>query len=102
MNVVPARSLIYVYAQAGDRILVGSRNRTADGNGVINGYKMPVGGFAGSKGDETLPGTADFTCTSGTTGLISTRAQETYGPKQSAVDANGFTPCVWTVAQAGI
>ena len=99
---VPARSLIYVYAQAGDRILVGSRNRTADGNGVINGYKMPVGGFAGSKGDETLPGTADFTCTSGTTGLIATRAQETYGPKQSAVDANGFTPCVWTVAQAGI
>ncbi|PIF89602.1 putative secreted protein (IPTL-CTERM system target) [Acidovorax sp. 62] len=103
MNVVPARSLIYVYAQAGEVILLGSRNRDSAGTGVVSVYSMPPGGFAGVKGNEDLSGlTAGFDCSAGTDGLIANRAEETYGPKQNAADPNGFVPCVWSVPATGI
>lgn len=103
LNVIRRRGFIYVYAQAGERILVGSRNRTADGIGVIQIYNPQIDGF-GPRGAEVLPATAAFTCTSGTTGLIETRSQELAGPRAVSGGGNsaGYVPCAYNAPQTGI
>ena len=58
-NVVRTRQFLYVYAQAGEHILLGSRNRNDGGDIFVYNPQS-----FGNKGDETIPGTADFTCSS--------------------------------------
>jgi len=101
LNVVRRRGFIYVYAQAGERILLGSRNRTAAGVGIIQVYNPQN---FGTPGAETLPGTASFTCTAGTTGLIANRAQELAGPRAVSGGGNpaGYVPCAYVAPVTGI
>ena len=76
---IPAQSALRVYAQPGERILLGS-SAAGIGNGTIN-YTRPSG----------------TTGTCGATGRISTRAQEVAGP---APASGGYTPCSITVGAA--
>ncbi len=101
LNIVPRRTFIYVYAQAGERILFGSRNRTANNVGGISIYQPQD---FGSKGFETIPGSADFTCASGSTGLIDTRSKELAGPRavSGGGNPNGYVPCVYVATQTGV
>lgn len=101
LGVVPRRTFVYVYAQAGEHILTGSRNRTAANFGRIRIYDPQS---FGEKGAETIPGSANFTCLSGTTGLISTRAEELAGPESvdGSGNAAGYTPCVYVAPSTGI
>ena len=101
VSVASRRTFLYVYAQAGENILVGSRNRTAAGVGVINIYNPQS---FGNRGAETIPGAASFSCTAGTTGLISTRAQELAGPRSTDGTGNlaGYIPCVYAAPSTGI
>ncbi len=101
LNVVRRRGFIYVYAEAGERILVGSRNRASAGEGIIQVYNPQD---FGTRGAETLPATANFTCTSGTTGLIGDRAQELAGPRAVSGGGNpaGYVPCVYVAPINGI
>ena len=101
LNVVPRRTFIYAYAQAGEYILVGSRNRTANGTGNILFYNPQS---FGTKGFETIPGTADFACSTSTLGLIDTRAKELAGPQAISGGGNaaGYQPCFYQVPSTGI
>ncbi len=95
LGVVQRRTFIYVYAQAGENILLGSRNRISNNAGTISLYSPQS---FGTKGAETIPGAADFTCSAGTDGLIATRAQELAGPQSVDGTGNlsGFVPCHYT------
>lgn len=94
LNVVPTRTFIYVYAKANEYILVGSRNRTAANAGSIRVFNPQS---FGTKGFETIPATADFTCSIGTDGLIDTRAKELAGPQAISGGGNptGYVPCAY-------
>jgi hypothetical protein len=93
---VNRRTFLYVYAQAGEYILLGSRNRIANQDqqgsmqGVINIYSPQD---FGTPGDETVPGAPAFTCSESITlngpnysgagrGLIDTRIKENVGPER--------------------
>ncbi|WP_395791875.1 hypothetical protein [Aquimonas sp.] len=104
------RQFLYVYAQAGELILLGSRNR--DNGGDIFVYNPQ--GF-GARGLETVPGTADFTCSStsppvgsfgGTgRGIIATRAAELAGPNSAdgtTTALNGWLPCAYRAPISGV
>ncbi|SDT96690.1 DUF11 domain-containing protein [Halopseudomonas salegens] len=110
LDIIPSRTFLYVYAEAGEVILLGSRNRTSGGVGAIEVFNPPGGqnpadlGF-GTRADETVPGTADYTCDAGTTGLIPDRAAELAGPNSadgSATVPDGFTPCAYQAPQSGV
>lgn len=107
---VQRRTFLYVYAEAGEYVLLGSRNRSAGGDILVYNPQD-----FGTPGDETLPATADFSCASstppagsfggGTLGQLNTRAQELAGPHSadgSATVTNGFTPCAYQVPVTGI
>jgi uncharacterized repeat protein (TIGR01451 family) len=53
------RQFIYVYAEAGEYLLLGSSNRVGGGRGNISVYNPQS---FGTPGVETRPGTADFSC----------------------------------------
>ncbi len=84
---------LYVYAQAGEYIVLGSRNRSSGGD--INVYNPQDFGVPGDEIYNALtPGTPDFTCSGGSTqpgthysggtrGTIANRAQELAGPKSA-------------------
>ena len=108
---VMRRGFLYVFAQAGEYIVLGSRNRSNGGDiSVFNPQSF------GTPGDETIPGTASFTCSGGsatpgphyfggTRGTISTRAQELAGPNSadnSATVTNGFQPCAYRAPSTGV
>jgi len=95
------QGFFYVYAKAGEQILVGSSNRTGAGVGVI---KVFTPQSFGSKGSETVPSSASFTCTAGTDGYIQTRAQELAGPQSADFNGNtgGYRPCVVSAGATGI
>lgn len=107
---IQRRTFLYVYAEAGEYLLLGSRNRTAGGD-VLVYHPQDFG----TPGDETLPPSADFSCASntpppgsfggGTLGQLNTRAQELAGPHSadgSATVTNGFAPCAYRVPATGI
>ena len=100
-NVARSRQFTYVYAQAGEVILLGQRNRSNGGNIFVYG---PQASF-GNKGDETW-GTAVFTCSTQTgRGTIASRAQELAGPNSADLTAtvpNGFDPCWYVAPTTGI
>jgi uncharacterized repeat protein (TIGR01451 family) len=106
---------LYVYAQAGEYILLGSRARaSAD----IYVYKPQNFGVPGAEIYNVLnPGTPDFKCSTGPAnpgetgfsgaspiGLIPDRAHELAGPNSadnSVQVTNGFTPCAYQAPVTG-
>ncbi len=119
---VSRRQFLYVYARAGELILLGSRNRPAGAaGGDIRVWSSATGNF-GTKGNETLTGpptsgTQVFSCDltgvaqpansfAGTSrGAIASRAQELAGPNSadgSATVTDGFTPCAYAVPTTGV
>ncbi len=104
------RTFLYVYAQAGEYILLGSSNRNSGGNiFVYNPQNF------GIPGDETVPNVADFDCSSNSPpvggfggtgkGAVTSRAQELAGPNSadnSATVTNGFAPCAYRAPSSGI
>jgi len=100
-GVVSTRQFIYVYAQAGEVILLGSRNRNNSGNIFVYNPQL-----FGAKGNETIPGVASFTCSSQSgRGYIASRNEELAGPNSadgSATVANGFNPCWYVAPSTGI
>jgi hypothetical protein len=115
VNRIIRRGFIYVYAQAGEYILLGSSNiGTASGyGGDVNVYNPQD---FGTRGDETIPATADFTCTGGSSapgphysganvGAIPTRAAELAGPNSAdgtATVSNGYNPCGYLAPVSGV
>ena len=101
LNKVSRRTFIYVYAKAGEHILVGSSNRTAGGTGAIRIYAPQS---FGTPGNETIPGSATFTCSIATDGLISSRAVELAGPRAVIGGGNptGYVPCAYQATVDGI
>ncbi|MEO7199712.1 MAG: hypothetical protein ABIY56_05795, partial [Dokdonella sp.] len=106
MGAISGRQFIYVYAEAGESILLGSSNRPAAGTGgnilVYNPQAF------GTRGDEARPATADFSCEAPQAsapagsysgpglGRIATRAQELAGPNSAdgtSTVSNGFQAC---------
>ena len=104
-------TFLYVYAQANEYILLGSRNRNNGGDIYI--YNPQDFGIPGN---ETIPGTKNFTCSStsppvgsygGTgKGIITNRAQELAGPKSADGTApsggDTFVPCAYKAPSTGI
>jgi hypothetical protein len=108
-------TFLYLYAQAGEYIVLGSRNRSTGGD--INVYNPQNFGVPGDEIYTAVSqGTPNFTCSGGstqpgphyyggTTGTITTRAQELAGPRSadnSSGVTNAFTPCAYRVPSAGI
>ncbi len=94
------KTFLYVYAQAGERILLGSRN-LGNGGDVL----LYVPQSFGTRGDETIPATADFSCSTAGGGAISDRNAELAGPNSAdgtATVPNGYAPCVYVVPATGI
>ncbi len=100
-NVARGRQFLYVYAQAGEYILLGSRNRSNGGDVLVYNPQS-----FGVPGNETIPATADFTCSTQTgRGTISGRAAELAGPNSAdgtATVTDGFTPCSYLAPTTGI
>ncbi|CAM3503450.1 hypothetical protein [Paracidovorax anthurii] len=109
-NRIQRRTFLYVYAEAGEYLLLGSSNRSAGGDILV--YRPQD---FGTPGDETLPATADFSCASasppagsfggGSLGRMGSRAQELAGPHSAdgtATVANGYAPCAYRVPATGI
>lgn len=115
-GVAQERQFLYVYAEAGEYILVGSSNRATVGGTVGNG---DVQIFAptnfGARGNETRPGTVAFSCAATTPpansysgtgrGGIGSRTIELAGPNSAdgtATVTNGYTPCGYRAPTTGI
>lgn len=100
-GVAAGNQFLYVYAQAGEHILLGSRNRS-NGGDVFVYAPQPFG----PKGSETIPVTADFSCSSQAgLGTIASRAQELAGPNSAdgtATVTDGFAPCWYEAPATGI
>ncbi|MBS0556663.1 MAG: hypothetical protein JSR27_04535, partial [Proteobacteria bacterium] len=113
-GVVVQRQFIYVYANAGEYIVLGSSNRSTNANADIFVYNPQT---FGTPGNETIPGTANFSC-SGTapavpsgsygganTGYIASRNAELAGPNSadnSVTVTNGYRPCAYRAPSTGI
>ncbi len=110
-----SRTIFRVYAQAGEYIMTGS---TAVGNsGSSNIRIFNPGAVAGTIGQETVPGTPDFSCNTQRTstgkalGVIGSRNQELAGPdtitnattgvRGNAV-ANSYLPCYYQAPSTGV
>ena len=111
---VTSSTFLYVYAQAGEYIVLGSRNRSNGGN--INVYNPQNFGVPGAEIYNRLtPGTPDFTCSGGssqpgphyfggTSGTITSRLQELAGPNSAdntVQVTNGFQPCAYLAPVTG-
>ncbi|MBK9654184.1 MAG: hypothetical protein IPO66_01445 [Rhodanobacteraceae bacterium] len=104
------RQFIYVYAQANEYILAGSSNRNNGGDVFIYNPQS-----FGARGNETIPGTADYTCSTSNTppasygaagrGVVTTRVAELAGPNSadnSVTVTNGWSPCAYRAPTTGI
>jgi uncharacterized repeat protein (TIGR01451 family) len=112
--VAARRQFLYVYANAGEYILLASSNRNTNVNADIFVYNPQA---FGAKGNETIPATANFSC-SGTapalpagsfggagTGNIAARVNELAGPNSadnSVTVTNGYAPCAYKAPTTGI
>jgi large repetitive protein len=101
-GIVARRQFTYVYANAGEYILLGSSNRNDGGDILVFNPQS-----FGTQGNETIPATADFTCSAAATGAgyIATRVNELAGPN-SADDSvqvtGGYVPCAYQAPTTGI
>lgn len=105
-NIMLRRTLLKVYANQGEYILLGS-SAVRIGSGDIFVYNPNR--VTGSIGNETIPDTADFQCTSQTgRGFIANRTQELNGPLavSSSVTAHrnnsNYVPCYYQAPSTGI
>jgi hypothetical protein len=111
LNVVKRSAFLYVYAQAGEYIALGSRNRANGGDALVYNPQS-----FGQPGNEAWPAAADFSCATGTSqpgthyfggarGVIDSRAAELAGPNSADGDASvpsGFAPCAYQAPMSGI
>jgi len=101
-NSIIRRTILKVYAQGGENILLGSSS-----NGINLGRirVYDPGTVTGQLGQETVPGIPPFTClTTGATGRITSRALELQGPQSVSGTGNptGYVPCVFNAPSTGI
>ena len=100
-GVVRTRQFLYVYAEAGEVILLGSRNRSNGGDIFVYNPQS-----FGARGNEAIPGAADFTCSNQAgRGTIASRTAELAGPNSADLSqtvTNGFDPCSYTAPTTGI
>ncbi|BAT54767.1 unknown protein [Nostoc sp. NIES-3756] len=108
-NLIKRRTLLKVYANAGEYILVGSSAVSVNSATVANTtgdiYVYDPGLVGGSVGSETIPSTPSFKCTSQPgRGKITSRAEELAGPKNIDGTGNttGYTPCYYQAPTTGI
>jgi uncharacterized repeat protein (TIGR01451 family) len=111
LNVIKRSAFLYVYAQAGEYITLGSRNRANGGDVLVYNPQS-----FGQPANETVPAAADFSCATGSVqpgthysggsrGVIGSRAGELAGPNSadnSATVTNGFSPCAYQAPVNGI
>ena len=108
---VARRTFLYVYAETGEYILTGSRNRSNGGDiRIFNPRSF------GQPGDETIPSSEDFSCDEGTSqpgthfagsgrGTIASRTEELAGPDSAdgtVTVPSGFRPCAYQAPTSGI
>lgn len=101
-NLLLRRTLLHVYAAAGEYILVGS---SAVGVGSGDALIYNPGRVTGAIGAENIPATADFKATSQLgKGVITSRAQELAGPRSANGIGNvsGFAPAYYVAPTTGI
>ncbi|MFW9260673.1 lamin tail domain-containing protein [Nostoc sp. CALU 546] len=101
-GLVLRRTLLKVYANKDEYILLGS-SAVGVNSGNVRVYNP--GRVSGSIGSETVPGTADFVCTSQAgRGFISTRQQELNGPRaiSGGGNPNGYIPCYYQAPSTGV
>ncbi|BAB74987.1 DUF11 domain-containing protein [Anabaena sp. FACHB-709] len=108
-NLITRRTLLKVYAQAGEYILLGSSavgvTRTSNNvttTGDIYVYNPNL--VTGQVGSETFPSTPSFQCTSQTGGKINSRTEELAGPRSinGTGNTSGYTPCYYQAPSTGI
>lgn len=112
MDRVLRRGFNYVYAEAGEYIVLGSSNIGFGGD--IQVYNPQDFGIPG---DETLPASIDFTCSGGTSepgthfagaglGAIASRGEELAGPNSAdntiSAGASSWQPCAYQAPTTGI
>ena len=97
------RTLIHVFANAGEQILMGS---TGVGVGEADILVFNPGAVTGPIGQEVIPAVANFSCeaqrpdtTTTNIGRIRSRAEELAGPLPSA---GGYEPCRFSAPTTGI
>ncbi|WP_099070308.1 lamin tail domain-containing protein [Nostoc linckia] len=101
-GLVLRRTLLKVYANQGEYILLGS-SAVGVGSGNISVYNPNR--VSDSIGSETIPNTADFVCTSQAgRGVISSRQQELSGPRaiSGPGNPNGYIPCFYQAPSTGV
>ncbi|WP_242040448.1 DUF11 domain-containing protein [Anabaena subtropica] len=103
-GVIRRRTLLKVYATAGEHILLGS-SAVGVNNGDIYVYNPGLAG--GQVGSETFPTTPSFKCYDSNNpnrGKITTRAQELAGPRSIDGTGNtgGYIPCHYQAPTTGI
>lgn len=100
------RTLLKVYAQQGEHILLGSSAvGVASGSNSGDILVFNPGRVTGRVGDETIPATADFQCSSQAgRGQITSRAQELAGPQSISGTGNttGYVPCYYQAPTTGV
>ncbi len=104
------RTLLKVYAQEDEYILLGSSGVGVDGtpdNGDIRVFNPGL--VTGPIGNETIPDTPSFSCvdqreaTGENLGRIGSRAEELAGPNTADNDIpSGYEPCVYQAPETGI
>ncbi|MBD2518717.1 DUF11 domain-containing protein [Nostoc sp. FACHB-973] len=101
-GLVLRRTLLKVYANKDEYILLGS-SAVGVNSGNVRVYNPDR--VSGSIGSETVPGTADFVCTSQAgRGVISSRQQELNGPRaiSGGGNPNGYIPCYYQAPSTGV
>ena len=107
-SAIARRTLLHAYATAGEFLLVGS---TAMGHGAADILIWDPGLVTGTPGNETIPGTASFSCAAqrigsgiAAQGEITSRAEELAGPDTvpGGGVVNGYTPCDYVAPATGI
>ncbi|MEH2301230.1 MAG: lamin tail domain-containing protein [Nostoc sp.] len=102
-NLVLRRTLLKVYANKDEYILLGS-SAVGISNGDIRVYNP--GSVSGNIGSETIPNTGYFSCSTQQAGrgVISTRQQELNGPRaiSGGGNPNGYIPCYYQAPSTGV
>ena len=101
-NIDKRRTLLKVYANQGEYILLGS-SAVKQGRGDILVYAP--GKVSGRVGSESIPSQPDFKCSQQVgRGFISSRAKELAGPSSINGKSNtsGYTPCYYQAKSTGV
>ena len=101
-NLLLRRTLLHVYAAAGEQILVGS-SAVGQGSGDILIYNP--GRVTGAIGGENIPATADYKVSAQAgKGAITTRTQELAGPRSvnGAGNTTGYVPGFYSAPTTGV